>query len=99
MLKKGDKAVDFKLNNHEGKPISLGDFKGKRIVLYFYPKDSTAGFTTEWQEFRSPDFDRIKSELASPVIFDGRNLYDPDMLHSLGITYYAIGRGQSAESS
>ena len=51
---------------------------------------------TEWQEFRSPDFDRIKSELAAPVIFDGRNLYDPDMLHSLGITYYAIGRGQSA---
>ena len=54
---------------------------------------------TEWQEFRSPDFDRIKGELAAPVIFDGRNLYDPDMLHSLGITYYAIGRGQSAESS
>ncbi len=50
---------------------------------------------TEWQEFRSPDFDKIKSELASPVIFDGRNLYDPEMLHSLGLTYYAIGRGHS----
>ena len=50
---------------------------------------------TEWQEFRSPDFDKIKAELGSPVIFDGRNLYDPAMLHSLGMTYYAIGRGQS----
>ncbi len=50
---------------------------------------------TEWQEFRSPDFDKIKQELSAPVIFDGRNLYDPDMLETLGITYYAIGRGQS----
>jgi UDPglucose 6-dehydrogenase len=50
---------------------------------------------TEWQEFRSPDFERIKEELSSPVIFDGRNLYDPAMLHAMGLTYYAIGRGQS----
>ena len=53
---------------------------------------------TEWQEFRSPDFDKIKQELSAPVIFDGRNLYDPDMLETLGITYYAIGRGQSIRS-
>ncbi|MBT8107817.1 MAG: UDP-glucose/GDP-mannose dehydrogenase family protein [Gammaproteobacteria bacterium] len=52
---------------------------------------------TEWQEFRSPDFDRIRSELGSPVIFDGRNLYDPAMLHALELTYYAIGRGPSIE--
>jgi UDPglucose 6-dehydrogenase len=48
---------------------------------------------TEWQEFRSPDFERLKKSLAEPVIFDGRNLYDPAMLQRLGITYYAIGRG------
>jgi len=53
---------------------------------------------TEWQEFRSPDFDKIKQELSAPVIFDGRNLYDPDMLETFGITYYAIGRGQSIRS-
>ncbi|MDJ0906250.1 MAG: UDP-glucose/GDP-mannose dehydrogenase family protein [Woeseiaceae bacterium] len=51
---------------------------------------------TEWQEFRSPDFDKIKSELATPVIFDGRNLYDPAVLDSMGLTYYAIGRGRSS---
>jgi len=50
---------------------------------------------TEWQEFRSPDFDTIARALAHPVIFDGRNLYDPQMMKRLGFTYYAIGRGDS----
>ena len=50
---------------------------------------------TEWQEFRSPDFQLIKQELRDPVIFDGRNLYDPAMLEGLGLSYYAIGRGRS----
>ena len=53
---------------------------------------------TEWQEFRSPDFDLIKQELAKPVIFDGRNLYDPVLLKSLGISYYGIGRGTSVKT-
>lgn len=50
---------------------------------------------TEWQEFRSPDFDTIKSELVQPLIFDGRNLYDPVLMHALGFRYFAIGRGDS----
>jgi UDPglucose 6-dehydrogenase len=49
---------------------------------------------TEWQEFRSPDFERLKEMLKAPVIFDGRNLYDPAMLARFGLTYYAIGRGK-----
>src|ERR1700761_6283280 len=48
---------------------------------------------TEWQEFRSPDFERLGKILKSPVIFDGRNLYDPVMVSRFGLTYYAIGRG------
>jgi UDPglucose 6-dehydrogenase len=48
---------------------------------------------TEWQMFRSPDFDMIKQELKSPVIFDGRNIYDPDQLKANGFAYYGIGRG------
>ena len=52
---------------------------------------------TEWQEFRSPDFDTVKEKLTDPVIFDGRNLYDPEMLRMLGLTYYAIGRGNAAD--
>jgi UDPglucose 6-dehydrogenase len=47
---------------------------------------------TEWQEFRSPDFQYIRDELSYPLIFDGRNLYDPDLMTAQGITYYAIGR-------
>ena len=48
---------------------------------------------TEWQEFRSPDFEAIRDALATPVIFDGRNLYDPSLVSRFGLTYYAIGRG------
>ena len=51
---------------------------------------------TEWREFRSPDFDTIKATLRDPVIFDGRNLYDPKLLQRRGIVYYAIGRGARA---
>ncbi len=50
---------------------------------------------TEWKEFRSPDFDRLKEILKSPLIFDGRNIYDPAMLGRFGFTYYAIGRGKA----
>jgi UDPglucose 6-dehydrogenase len=50
---------------------------------------------TEWQEFRSPDFDLLRERLAAPVIFDGRNLYDPALMARLGFTYYGIGRGAS----
>ena len=49
---------------------------------------------TEWQEFRSPDFDVIKEKLADAVIFDGRNLYEPARVEGLGLQYYAIGRGR-----
>ncbi|MCX7191757.1 MAG: UDP-glucose/GDP-mannose dehydrogenase family protein [Candidatus Methylopumilus sp.] len=47
---------------------------------------------TEWTEFRSPDFALIKSSLKSPIIFDGRNLYDPKVVRALGFNYYPIGR-------
>ena len=47
---------------------------------------------TEWNEFRRPDFERIRNLLAKPIIFDGRNIYDPADLRKLGFTYYSIGR-------
>jgi UDPglucose 6-dehydrogenase len=53
---------------------------------------------TEWREFRSPDFDHIKAALRSPVIFDGRNLYDPQQMRKAGFDYYAIGRGKISVS-
>jgi UDPglucose 6-dehydrogenase len=62
--------------------------------------DATKGadalaIVTEWQEFRSPDFETLKTQLRHPVIFDGRNLYDPGFVKRFGLKYYAIGRGDS----
>jgi UDPglucose 6-dehydrogenase len=54
---------------------------------------------TEWQEFRSPNFDAIREALRQPVIFDGRNLYDPALLDRFGLTYYAIGRSNVASEA
>ena len=48
---------------------------------------------TEWKEFRNPDFDVIRATLRQPVVFDGRNLYDPVLMKSFGIDYVGIGRG------
>ncbi len=50
------------------------------------------GVITEWNQFRNPDFKRIKESLELPVIFDGRNLYNPKMLKSMGFEYFGIGR-------
>ena len=47
---------------------------------------------TEWQEFRNPDFEVMRRLLREPVIFDGRNLYEPSLLTAQGFAYYAIGR-------
>ena len=61
------------------------------------PNDALVGadalvIVTEWKEFRSPDFDLIKERLKQPLVFDGRNLYDPAFVRGLGIEYLAIGR-------
>jgi UDPglucose 6-dehydrogenase len=48
---------------------------------------------TEWKEFRSPDFDEIKKRLKRPVVFDGRNLYEPALVRIFGLEYHGIGRG------
>ena len=61
------------------------------------PLDAVAGadalvVVTEWQEFRSPDFDELKRRLKQPLIFDGRNLYDPALVRAAGLEYFGIGR-------
>ena len=47
---------------------------------------------TEWNEFRNPDFDRIKAQMKALVIFDGRNIFAPEKMVALNITYFSIGR-------
>ncbi|BDU16294.1 UDP-glucose dehydrogenase family protein [Lysobacter auxotrophicus] len=53
---------------------------------------------TEWKQFRSPDFGRLKQSVGDAVIFDGRNLYHPDEVESAGLAYYGIGRGRSIQT-
>ena len=53
---------------------------------------------TEWKQFRSPDFARLRDALGDAVIFDGRNLYDPVEVEAAGIAYYGIGRGRSVHA-
>lgn len=54
---------------------------------------------TDWQEFRNPDFEIITGKLKKPVIFDGRNLYDPEVVKKAGIEYYSIGRAAVLQNS
>ena len=61
------------------------------------PMDAVAGadalvVVTEWKEFRSPDFAAIRDALKSPLVFDGRNLYDPALVRAAGLEYFSIGR-------
>jgi len=61
VLDVGDTAPDFELESDEGETVKLSDFRGKKVVLYFYPKDDTPGCTTEACEFRDrqPDLDTL----------------------------------------
>jgi UDPglucose 6-dehydrogenase len=52
---------------------------------------------TEWQAFRAPDFELIKQKLSMPLLFDGRNLFEPKLMMEYGLHYYAIGRGLSVK--
>ncbi|MGH9163656.1 MAG: UDP-glucose dehydrogenase family protein [Vicinamibacteraceae bacterium] len=70
---------------------------GTRITYASRSYDALKGadalaLVTEWNEFREPDFDRMKKLMRSPVVFDGRNIYKPAHLRGLGFTYYSIGR-------
>jgi UDPglucose 6-dehydrogenase len=70
---------------------------GDRITFAATPYDALQGadalfVVTEWNEFRRPDFDRMKSLLKAPVVFDGRNVYDPKAMRERGFTYFGIGR-------
>ena len=69
----------------------------RRITLCDRSYDALMGadalaIVTEWNEFREPDFEKMRSLLRSPVIFDGRNIYSPEQMQALGFTYFSIGR-------
>jgi len=71
----------------------FGDRIGYGIKNYDVLKDAEALLViTEWNEFREPDFEKIKSLMKNPVIFDGRNIYDGKKLNEKGFTYFSIGK-------
>jgi len=77
-------------------PVARNIF-GSRIELCDKSYDALAGadalaVVTEWNEFREPDFERMRSLLKAPVIFDGRNIYSPEQMRALGFAYFSIGR-------
>lgn len=79
--------LDFKNDAQGFKKVSCGE--SMQSVL----KDADAlVIVTEWKAFRSPDFALLKQELKDPIIFDGRNLYEPEDMRSVGFEYYGIGR-------
>jgi len=70
---------------------------GAKLTYAELPMDALDGadalaIVTEWGEFRNPEFDEIKSRMRQPVIFDGRNLYNPRQMKALGFTYHSIGK-------
>ena len=80
----------------EAMPTARRLFSG-RITLCERSYDALAGadalaIVTEWNEFREPDFKKIRQALKSPVVFDGRNIYSPEHMRALGFTYFSIGR-------
>ena len=76
-------------------PVAKPEIKG--VAMVQSATDALQGcdalaIVTEWADFRAPDFPAMKKALKTPVIFDGRNLYDPAMLRSLGFEYFSVGR-------
>jgi UDPglucose 6-dehydrogenase len=76
---------------------NVKDLYGDKLIYVHSPSDALEGadalaINTEWGEFRNPDFDELKRRMRSPVIFDGRNLYDSAAMRDHGFTYYSIGR-------
>jgi UDPglucose 6-dehydrogenase len=77
-------------------PVAKRIFDG-RIALCEKSYDALAdadalAIVTEWNEFREPDFDKMRTLMKSPVVFDGRNIYAPEQMRALGFTYFSIGR-------
>ena len=85
---------------HAYDPEALGEAQrifGSRVHYHRVNYDALKGadallVITEWNEFRRPDFERMRQLMKQPVVFDGRNIYDPDEMRELGFTYYSVGR-------
>jgi UDPglucose 6-dehydrogenase len=92
-------GVHLRVHDPEAIPHIRERF-GDRLTYCDRPYGAIEGadaltIVTEWQEFRHPDFEVMRRLMKAPVIFDGRNLYEPKQMAALGFTYYGIGRGKA----
>ncbi len=90
------RGVTVKAYDPAAAPVARGIF-GDRITLCDKSYDALGGadalaVVTEWNEFREPDFAKMRSLMKAPVVFDGRNIYSPEHMRALGFTYFSIGR-------
>jgi UDPglucose 6-dehydrogenase len=91
-----DRGVKVRAFDPEARRVAKGIFKS-RIYYARSAYDAVKGadallVVTEWNEFREPDFDRVRRLMKQPVVFDGRNIFNPTQIRGLGFTYTSIGR-------
>jgi UDPglucose 6-dehydrogenase len=77
-------------------------FQGRGIELTSTPYEAAEGadallLVTEWNEFRQPDWARLKRVMKQPVVIDGRNVWDPRKAREAGFTYYGVGRSANGD--
>ncbi|MHB8955273.1 MAG: UDP-glucose dehydrogenase family protein [Pirellulaceae bacterium] len=95
-----DKLLEEGACVHVHDPVAMQNVReiyGERLLYGKQPLDVLVGvdalaINTEWGEFRNPDFAEMRRRMSSPVIFDGRNLYEPKYMADAGFTYYSVGR-------
>jgi len=99
-----DELIDAGATAVTHDPVAMPEAKrrlGDRVTYAATNYDALTGaaalvVVTDWNEYRHPDFSRIKSALSKPIVIDGRNLYDPAKMKNLGFTYRSIGRGDQS---
>jgi UDPglucose 6-dehydrogenase len=92
--------IDIGAKIHAHDPVAMPRVRaiyGSKVDFFENSYDALKGadalaIITEWNEFRRPDFEKMKSLMKHPVIFDGRNIYDPKLMREKGFTYFGIGR-------
>jgi len=97
LLARGAKVKAYDPEAIDTFKLAIGESVASQVEFVTDSKSAIKGadalvICTEWNEFRRPDFEDIKSNLVSPIIFDGRNLFDLGRIKEAGITYYSVGR-------
>ncbi|MFT7678696.1 MAG: UDPglucose 6-dehydrogenase [Planctomycetota bacterium] len=90
-------GAEVRVHDPEAMDEAKEHYLKDRVTYCRTPMEAIPGadalvLVTEWNEFRRPDFDVIKSQLKQPVIFDGRNIWPPASMKEMGFTYYCVGR-------